>query len=225
MTNLTATGARALATTRQHSHMLDHIEPTWGMFDVRHAWDTMPVTRPLPSVQQLTAMELELTRALAPISEAMDAPAALAKLTEATTTLIDSYPQRDQSSRVYAQQVMKRLAECPPDLLDKVIDRLVDDNPDFRPGAGRVAGMVRNVVAKRKLTLMRVQAALRYHATAATMKAEAAQRNADRKAAVERALSRPDDAPMTPIGVAVYGCQTAANDEPGITLPASAKTA
>jgi hypothetical protein len=228
MTALAKPVPMALALTTKHAVDVAHIEPTWGMYDRRHSWNTMPVTRPVPSIETLEKMQAELVRALAPIKDTGEAPAVLRRLAEAATTLIDSYPQRDGSTPTYAQQIIKRLAECPPDLIEQVIDRLVDEHPDFRPGPGRVAEMVRRVVAKRALTLMRVQAALRWHETREQMQFEDLQIAHDKAAAAARAAereSRGDSATFTPFAAAVYGAQEAANDDAGMTTPASPKTA
>lgn len=166
MNDLVITSEQALSACRittKNLALLRNIEPTWGMFDPDGDWQRGEVTRPVPDPPTLDAMANELAKALRPASAHHDGERLC---TQAALTLIESYPQRDTTGQIYAQQVVRRLMDCPPALLPQVIDRLVDTNPDFRPGVGRVAEAVRGVTASLKIAHMRVEAARRWWATA-----------------------------------------------------------
>ena len=152
-----------LALTRQHNEVtpvtyananrLVSIEPHAFLF--AHLFDAnCPLAVTPPGWAVLRAMQGELTQALAPCQPGQAAQAA--------ALIIAGYPQRDDTSAAYAQLLVQRLTECPPDLLMRVVDAVIDANPSFRPGAGDVARLVRAQVAKRQRLLLQVEAALRY---------------------------------------------------------------
>jgi hypothetical protein len=139
-----------------------------------------PGTLTLPSDGILEAMEQELLRGLQGCTPKQAAAAAAA--------LLASYPQRESDSRLYSRAVAERMQECPADLLQAVVDKLIDSELDFRPSAGRVKQAVGAVRAERWLTLQRVQSARRWRAWAEKEAARAAEVAADRAAAEARRL-------------------------------------
>lgn len=174
----------------QHAPSLADMDPCYGVHPITDAGFCLPAGYVPPPVETLANMELELVGALVPCGMVAAAKAA--------AVLIAAYPQADHTSAAYAQHVAKRLAECPADLLDHVVDRIIDGSPDFRPAPGRVADAVRHEVAKRSLLLRRVQAAQRWWAQTLRAKAEAEDIAAQRQAA-QRRLREVKDALQIPL--------------------------
>jgi hypothetical protein len=148
------------------------IEPTWGMFDARAAYQRNEVKgHTLPTVETLEGMRVELVHALAPLSDI--GPEGLARALRAARELNESYPQKDVTGAAWARGVAARLAECPPDLLSRVVETLLNGH-DYRPALSEVKRGVAEAVAGRKLTLLRVEAALRWKKVNAEVQREAA---------------------------------------------------
>jgi hypothetical protein len=160
-----------------HAAQLADMDPCWGVHPISDAGIALPDTYVPPTPRTLETMQAELNNALVPCGMAAAAKAA--------AVLIAAYPQADNTSAAYAQHVAKRLAECPADLLDHVVDRIIDSSPDFRPAPGRVADAVRREVAKRSLLLRRVQAAMRWWHRQDAQSRLAAEIQADKQRAAE----------------------------------------
>lgn len=170
--------------TFANAHRVRDMDPMWGLYPHLRPDAHAPVPPNLPTDDVLAIMELELSRALVPCAdpatgEGMDGAAAAAGV------LIESWPQHDRTSKTYAEQLAIRLADCPSDLLPKVITRLVDEE-EFRPSAAKVRQVVEREVAKRRALLLRVQAARRWWAWKADEERRQAEIAADRKAAAAR---------------------------------------
>jgi hypothetical protein len=137
------------------------IEPTWGMFNPKAAYARNEVRGELlPVAMVLKGMRQELLHALAPLSDI--GPEGLNRALRAAREVNESFPQKDTTGAAWARGVAARLAECPPDLLSRVVERLLNSH-DYRPSLAEVKRGVAEAVAGRKLTLMRVEAALRWH--------------------------------------------------------------
>jgi hypothetical protein len=140
---------------RRHSHVA--VTPTvhehaGRLLDATLYRDLFNLDPRHPGRPTLLTMKAELERALIPCT----GPDAVT----AAATLIDAYPQADRTSATYAELVARRLAAVPADLLPKVLDAILDDNPDFRPAPGAVTRTVERIVGKRIALLRRVEAAL-----------------------------------------------------------------
>lgn len=162
----------------QQASKLADMDPCWGISPVTDCMIVLPDGFRPPGMDVLATMEQELQMALVPCG--------MAQAAKAAAVMIGAYPQADNTSAAYAQHVARRLAECPADLLDHVVDRILDNSPDFRPAPGRVADAVRREVAKRGLLLRRVQAARRWWGQQAAAAAQAEEVRADKAAAIER---------------------------------------
>ena len=140
--------------TFDHAHQLADMDPTWGLYPhLRGEARDRPVVIPPPD-DVLGIMEIELRRALVPCK--------LGEAAAAAAVLIDSFPQKDQTSATYAEQLTVRLAAAPSDLLRKIVNGIVDECLEWRPTPGRVKVAVDRAVAKRAILLAKVEAGRRY---------------------------------------------------------------
>jgi hypothetical protein len=140
--------AEVMPTVHAFAAQLAAVNPLWGRFG---ADGSMPA---LPSRTVLEAMRDELAAHLVPCT--------LREAAIAAAAIIDGYPQRDASTATYAEHLTMRLALVPADLLPAVVAEVIDDNPDFRPGAGRVRIVAERTVGARRILLAKVEAALRW---------------------------------------------------------------
>jgi hypothetical protein len=167
-----------LPTVQEFGHRLDAMPPCWLPYGPPDQGDPSQVM--LPARVTLEVMEREMLLALQ--------PAGMQAAAKATVALIASFPARDSSTGAYAEAVTKRLAECPADLLAEVVDAIIDDAGDFRPSPGRVKQGVDRLVSKRKLLLMRIQSAIRWHDWDAEQRRRAEAVLKDREAAAARSV-------------------------------------
>ena len=133
------------------AHLLAEIDPCFGLFG---RYDDAPLAHLAPWPEDLAAVVSELQAALLPAGVEAGANAA--------AVLIDSYPQRDRSSATYAEMVALRLADCPKDLLIKVVNNLVDRHTEWRPAPGAVKQEVQAVTSRRRLLLLKAEAWQRF---------------------------------------------------------------
>ena len=189
MQDLTPVPCReVMPVVRKHAARLDLIEPTWGLFP--HVIPRERLNLRPPTLAVLEEMQDELLHALVPCGVKAGARAAAA--------IVDGYPQRDLTSATYAEHLTMRLAACPIDLLPAVIAAAIDASPDFRPGAGRVAALVNERVAKRRGLLLRVQAAIRYRTWLAEQEALEEQARSEAAATLARLTARSLHIPPVP---------------------------
>lgn len=179
--------------TYQHAHQITAMPPLYGISAVADASTLLPDGYVPPPPAVLAAMREELMQALVGCTKTQAAKAA--------ASLIAAYPQNDNTTSAYAAHLAQRLAACPPDLLDAVINRVIDESPDFRPGAGRVAQAVRREIAKRNILLQRVDSAIRWWAKqeeAERIAVEASEFRAKRAAQIVDDMDRAWRLPGTP---------------------------
>jgi hypothetical protein len=142
--------------TLERGHDLSHVPEIWGLYP--GVMPHVPLDREPPTRDVLLAMQDELASALVPVKAHAQGLLAVAGY---ASQLTESFPMRDNAGSRYADALVERLQECPPDLLPKVVRKLIDEC-DFRPSAKQVLDAVKEVLARRRLLLMRVQAGLRY---------------------------------------------------------------
>ena len=156
MTNSVAiarASSNALATpvTYRYHHLIRDVNPAWG---IGYGEDSMPAQDvALPSLLALELMQQELDQALLPCT--------IEQAAKSAQYLIAAYPQQDKTTAAYVEQVTMRLAQCPPDMLARVVNRIIDDATDFRPAPGKVKQAVDYEMGKRIMLRMRVAAAMR----------------------------------------------------------------
>lgn len=151
--------AIATPVTRDHAHIIDRMDPTWGLYPGLVPDALADLAFRLPSLDVLRHMQEELERALIPCR---DMRGGLNAAVEAAQVLIDSYPAQDRSKATYAEQLVLRLGECPSDLLPKVVQQVVDECVEFRPSPGKIKQHVQRETAKRWIILQKTKAAIRW---------------------------------------------------------------
>lgn len=169
-----------MPTVRERGGDLDHVPEMWGLYPDIIPHD--PIRPQPPSPEVLDQMEQELATGLVPLSAWPDAAQATTFAASMATLLSESFPQRDQSGSQYAQRLVERLLECPADLVRRVCTGLIDGSP-HKPAPSEVKAAVASAMNKRRLLLLRVQAAQRYWIRTAAEAARRAEIDRDRSVA------------------------------------------
>jgi hypothetical protein len=158
---------RTTPTVFAHAHRLDGFDPMWGLYPgLVPSADAEPDQAP-PPAPVLLAMLREL--------EAASAPCATERAVAVAASIIASYPQRDDTTGVYAKLLARQLGKVPGDMLGRVFEKILKASPDFRPGIGRVQTIIDDQLAKRRVLQRKVEGALRYWQHKAQRQAEEAQ--------------------------------------------------
>ncbi len=160
-------GLGPMPTVRRLGPALREMDPCWGTAGMpRGRLQTEP-----PPMQDLVRMEQELHEALVPADRKRAAKFGL--------ILVEGWPQRDGAGSQYPLRLADKLAQLPPDLLQPCCDRLMD-TCIHRPSIAEVHAVVRELLARRRLMLAKVEAAIRYRLWAEAEEAERRRREAER---------------------------------------------